>query len=52
MSTKGASEEQVREEGLYVCADGCERRYYRPGERFLHCAVADKPTTWTKIEEV
>jgi hypothetical protein len=52
MAAKGNSKEDVREEGTYVCADGCERRYYRPGERFLTCAVADGPTTWTKVEEL
>ncbi|HWI62216.1 MAG TPA: hypothetical protein VNT75_10295 [Symbiobacteriaceae bacterium] len=52
MATQGRSDEDVREEGIYLCADGCERRYYREGERFLTCAVATETTTWTKIEEI
>jgi len=52
MATQGRSDEDVREEGMYVCADGCERRYYREGERFLHCAVGAEGTTWAKIEEI
>lgn len=52
MATKGQSEDVVREPGMYVCADGCERRYYREGDRFLHCAVANGPTTWVKVEEL
>lgn len=52
MATLGKSEDPVHEEGMYVCADGCERRYYREGERFLHCAVGSESTTWVKIEEI
>lgn len=52
MATEGRSEESVREEGMYVCADGCERRYYREGERFLDCSVESGATLWLKIEEI
>ncbi|HYG57963.1 MAG TPA: hypothetical protein VD902_07850 [Symbiobacteriaceae bacterium] len=52
MARQSKSEETVREAGMYVCGDGCERRYYREGERFLHCAVENGRTTWTKIEEL
>jgi|GEM_PF-3532725 len=52
MATQGRSEDQVLEEGMYICADGCERRWYREGERFLHCAVAADATTWVKVEEM
>jgi hypothetical protein len=52
MAAKGQSEELVNEEGIYVCADGCERRYYREGEQFLTCAVENGPTTWVKVEEI
>jgi hypothetical protein len=52
MATQGRSEETVSEEGIYVCADGCERRHYRAGERFLTCAIEAGDTVWTKIEEL
>jgi hypothetical protein len=52
MAIKGRSDEPVREDGMYVCADGCERRHYREGDRFLTCAVAGGPTTWIKVEDV
>ena len=52
MPKGGKSEDQVREAGMYVCGDGCERRYYREGERFLHCAVENGHTTWVKVEDL
>lgn len=52
VATHGRSDEDVREEGMYLCADGCERRYYKAGERFLTCSVASDTTTWIKIEEI
>jgi len=52
MATLGRSEEAVGEEGIYICADGCERRHYREGERFLTCAVNLDATTWVKVEEI
>lgn len=52
MSTRGRSEDRVPEEGMYVCEDGCERRYYRKGDRFLTCSVQIGPANWTKVEEV
>jgi hypothetical protein len=51
VACKGKSGELVQEEGLYICDDGCERRYYQPGQPFLTCAVTDGDTMWVKVEE-
>lgn len=51
MATHGHSGELVQEDGMYLCDDGCERRHYRQGERFLPCAVSLSAVRWTKIEE-
>lgn len=46
-----SSGESAPEEGMYICHDGCERRYYRAGEELLTCAMQGGATTWIKVEE-
>lgn len=47
----GKSDDRVRDAGIYICEDGCERRYYQEGDTFLRCALQGGATRWRKMVE-